>query len=293
MVDVSTSTTGINSTISSTASDTEIGTIKESTNGNRKRKRKRKREDDSDGTDGTDPEVWTAEEDNYLRKLCTIPEVFESWHILGTHINRTAEQCSKRWQILLTAPVDGGGGGGDKAKKNIKWTPEEDKRLLQLYLVRPKLSNKRIACKMQTRTAAQCNNRWRNHVNPILRFGTWSKEENKAIMSGRKAKMSWSNIIKTYVCLANRPNLAVKNRWHSLERVRVIAVHVNASKESMVPLEMLPSSVSSSSSAWARAVERSEPSAEFESFGDERHRKTSFREPLPVISLLNEIIGEI
>ena len=226
-------------------------------------KRKRKTTNDEDEDEDEIPAAkvartisrtrpWTVEEDNYLRQLCTIPEVFNSWDIVGTHINCSGEDCAKRWQVLVAKPPVIFLG---KAKKFIKWTPEEDKRLLELSLVRPKLSNKRIACMIQTRTEAQCNNRWRSHVNPDLRVGPWSEEENKAIMSGRKEEMSWSNIIKTYACLTNRPNLAVKNQWYSLDRAK-------RAKELTKSTKLLT------------AASSSELSISFESFGREASSAT-------------------
>eukprot|EP00299_Pterocystis_sp_00344_P010078 c4426_g1_i1.p1 GENE.c4426_g1_i1~~c4426_g1_i1.p1 ORF type:complete len:347 (+),score=45.57 c4426_g1_i1:29-1042(+) len=74
-----------------------------------------------------------------------------------------------------------------------------------------------VARLVANRSAKQCRERWKNHLDPSIRRGRWSKKEDKKIMSfvtnhGQK----WSVLAKL---LPGRSDASIKNRFHgSLKR---------------------------------------------------------------------------
>jgi len=104
-----------------------------------------------------------------------------------------------------------------KARRNSKWTAEEDALLTRLHEENPEWQNKQFASQIPNRNPTQCHNRWWDKVNPALRWSEWSAEEDALLLEGRAKGMSWSKIVKGYPCLNNRAYVAAKNRWHKLE----------------------------------------------------------------------------
>ena len=151
--------------------------------------------------------TWTDEEDNHILASVNANGT-KGWATVGKPIRRTAAQCAQRWHKVLNPSI----------KKFVKWTSLEDARLVAIHQAHPEWSNKEIAEYMPGRTSTQCDNRWRDKANPALRWGEWSYVEDQSMLEGRAAGLSWTNIVKTYPCLVNRAAVAVKNRWHSLQR---------------------------------------------------------------------------
>ena len=152
---------------------------------------------------------WTPEEDAYITK-CVKETGASDWKKMGVPIMRTGAQCSQRWRKVLDPSV----------KRFVKWTPAEDAKLVQIYREHPNWTNKQVAELMPDRTPTQCHNRWNDKVNPSLRWGDWSPEEDKILWDKRQLGHSWSKIVKENPELMDRAHVAVKNRWHSLELAR-------------------------------------------------------------------------
>ena len=149
---------------------------------------------------------WTPEEDDHVRDTVSKTQGVVRWKQMGKRISRTGDQCSQRWRKVLDPNV----------KRFVKWTSDEDAKLIQIHSTHPDWSNKQVAELMPDRTPTQCHNRWWDKVNPLLRWETWSPTEDSAVWEGRKTGASWSKIIQQNSCLVNRAHVAVKNRWHSL-----------------------------------------------------------------------------
>lgn len=152
---------------------------------------------------------WTSEEDAHILAYVKTHGP-SNWKKMGVSIGRTGAQCSQRWRKVLNPEV----------KRFVKWTPEEDARLIEIHKEHPDWTNKQIASQMLDRTPTQCHNRWNDKVNPTLRWGNWKPEEDRIIWEKRKIGHSWSKIVKENPVLINRAHVAVKNRWHSLELAR-------------------------------------------------------------------------
>lgn len=64
-----------------------------------------------------------------------------------------------------------------KSGAQPKFTPDEDKRLLELVSMLGEDNWTLISKRFKNKTPKQCRSRYRNYVNPNLQHGEWTKEE--------------------------------------------------------------------------------------------------------------------
>jgi hypothetical protein len=98
----------------------------------------------------------------------------------------------------------------------LKFTPEEDAKLIELV---EELGPKRwieVSARLGTRNARQCRERYNNYLNPHLRQGLWTAEED-ALVERKFAELGpkWNKIGRFFL---GRSDNALRNRWMMLAR---------------------------------------------------------------------------
>uniref|UniRef100_A0A7S4R1F3 Uncharacterized protein n=1 Tax=Ditylum brightwellii TaxID=49249 RepID=A0A7S4R1F3_9STRA len=167
-----------------------------------KKKLKTKKEESSGISS---PAKWRDDETTLLKKLIEqYQDTSPRWNdIAGNFPNRTAIDCLTKWQSLSSPPVIKGKGS---------WTVEEDNILRdkrQLY------GRKwaKIAAHLPGRQGKQCRERFVNHLDPELKKGEWTDDEEAILIALHEHHGNrWANISKQ---LHGRSDNDVKNHWYS------------------------------------------------------------------------------
>ena len=164
---------------------------------------------------------WTSEEDEMLRTAISIHGT-SKWSLVASMVKgRTAMQCSTRWQGALNTTIHKG-----------KWEPEEDRILLAAvdkwksdHPPRSPSSNSDdeddqseaipwglIATMLpRRRTGIQCQARWSEALDPTVRKGKWTAEEDEMLYKGvEEHGQCW---IKVASRVRGRTQRQIRTRW--------------------------------------------------------------------------------
>ncbi|KAJ3215691.1 hypothetical protein HDU67_010402 [Dinochytrium kinnereticum] len=161
---------------------------------------------------------WTAAEDALLRSAVSRHGTQGKWALIAATIpGRTPIQCSTRWTGALNPRIHKG-----------KWSTEEDTILKQAFRdacdtlrvsdptadISPSSSLipwQRIAERIPGRTAVQCIARYQEALDPEIRKGKWSADEDMALRKGLKTHgKSW---VKIAGMIRGRTQRQCRTRW--------------------------------------------------------------------------------
>jgi hypothetical protein len=121
---------------------------------------------------------WSKEEDIRLEegvKKYGVP----NWVLVAKHVKtRNNKMCAQRWRNCLRPEI--------KVAKKGTWSAEEDEQLRQIV---SKCDSKdghawELASEGMgfTRNSKQCRERWTNFLDPCLRLGPWTAEEDECLL---------------------------------------------------------------------------------------------------------------
>ncbi|CAM9558382.1 unnamed protein product, partial [Heterosigma akashiwo] len=150
---------------------------------------------------------WTPEEDAKLEQIVKQYGA-KNWKKVSELLGkRTDVQCLHRWNKVLKPGLHKG-----------PWTKEEDDVVLEMVnkYGAGKVKWSSIAARLPGRIGKQCRERWHNHLDPNIKKGDWTAEEDKVVFEGQAFFGNrWSEIAKM---LPGRTENAVKNRFNSSAR---------------------------------------------------------------------------
>lgn len=139
---------------------------------------------------------WKKEEDERLEegvKLHGVP----NWKPIAKHVGtRNNKMCAQRWHTCLRPEI--------KTAKRGKWTEGEDgqlREILSKFDCKDARAWEKAAKAMGfTRNNKQCRERWTNFLDPSLRFGPWTAEEDARLLrlygeSGNRWKLFTKELV--------------------------------------------------------------------------------------------------
>jgi hypothetical protein len=145
------------------------------------------------------------EEDDQLR--VAVESIGEKcWRDIASKVRgRTPIQCLHRWNKVLKPGLVKG-----------NWTCEEDQMLRNWVGKHGPTKWAKCASMIVGRSGKQCRERWMNSLNPDVKKGDWSPEEDSLIFRlYNQLGPRWSEISKSVI---GRTENSVKNRFYSTVR---------------------------------------------------------------------------
>jgi hypothetical protein len=145
---------------------------------------------------------------------------------------------SRQSAAVAAAPSEINGRMSGKYIK-LKFTPDEDARLLELVQEYGPKEWITVASLMQTRNPRQCRERYSNYLNPNLRHDGWTAEEDVLLeQKYQEIGPKWNSIGKAFT---NRSDNALRNRWMMMNRRRAGAdSHISDAPRDSGPESQMP-----------------------------------------------------
>lgn len=150
-----------------------------------------------------DKQSWTDNEIKKLIQLCNTDD--KSWiDIANKFDDKSNIDCHLKF-VSLT----------EKSKKG-NWANYEDELLLDWVKEKGAKNWAKCALTIPGRTGKQCRERWKNSLDPLVKRGNWSINEQIKMFEAMKVYWySWSAVSK---CLSGRTENSIKNYFYSSVR---------------------------------------------------------------------------
>lgn len=148
---------------------------------------------------------WTKEEDEVLENI-VLEYGQKNWKKVSEYVKgRSPIQCLHRWTKILKPGLIKG-----------PWTIDQDKKLIEWVKNEGPVQWSQCAEFIKGRSGKQCRERWFNTLNPEVKKGNWSPEEDFLIFdSFRLFGSKWTKIAER---LPGRTENSIKNRFYSTLR---------------------------------------------------------------------------
>ena len=148
---------------------------------------------------------WTEEEDTLLQQIAPLYGE-RHWRKISQHMKgRSAIQCLHRWTKILKPGLVKG-----------PWSIEEDNKLMAWVQEKGPVKWAQCAQLIPGRSGKQCRERWFNNLNPNVKKGDWTPEEDDLIFKLYvNYGSSWSKIALHF---KDRTENSIKNRFYSTIR---------------------------------------------------------------------------
>ncbi|KAK8036149.1 hypothetical protein PG993_008763 [Apiospora rasikravindrae] len=155
------------------------------------------------------PKRWTEEEDALLYHEFTRlsdPNEITDWSRIAEGVpGRSNKDCRKRWVNKVCGGLNKG-----------PWSREEDQRLRKAMEVHGSKWT-RVSEEVASRSADQCAKRWQQSLDPNIKHGNWTEEEDgRLIRAVEKHGRQWKQIQENYYQSRSRNDL--KNRYTIITR---------------------------------------------------------------------------
>ena len=171
---------------------------------------------------------WTKDEDEVLERVVSSYGQ-KNWKKVSEFVKgRTPIQCLHRWTKILKPGLIKG-----------PWTIEQDRKLLDWVNKEGPCQWSQCAEFISGRSGKQCRERWFNTLNPKVKKGNWTAEEDFIIFdSYRQFGSLWTKISEK---LSGRTENSIKNRFYStLRRISSSKKnHIENISSSLIPLNKL------------------------------------------------------
>lgn len=145
---------------------------------------------------------WSQAEDDALIALVQDHQKVNWIEVSKRFPGKTAQQISERWSKVVNPELVKG-----------SWTRQEDELIID-FVTRYGTKNwTKLASLLPGRIGKQCRERWRNHLDPANKHGSWTPEEDARLLElHAQFGNQW---VKIASMMPGRSDNSIKNRWNS------------------------------------------------------------------------------